>query len=258
MQTVQQASPNFFIPVATVYLLLCAVQLAVCQRRPQLWSPKKTLHTDRQWLDLVLVLCAGAAILLLGQAYRSNLLFPRGETGTAGLVYWSLNQVIIYGPILAVLFYRRQGPLTVFLSPVGLHKKLLWGIGLGLGGVVLFLAMRNELGRFGAVLAYALSVHNLAYYALPVFLEGVAVAFGFVRIRWALGLPAALVLPAVLFALAHVPGSIEGGSTWSEIAAFFVFNTGLVTALLYFIQRSQDVIWIWVIHYLMDAAIKAY
>lgn len=258
MQTVQQASASFFIPVATVYLLLCAIQLLVCQRRPQLWTPKKTLSSDRPWFDLLLVLGAGAAILALGEAWRRELLLPRGAEGTAGIVYWTLNQAIIYGPIFLVLFYRRQGLATVFVSPAGLHKKLLWGVGLGLAGVLLFLALRNELSQFGAVMTYALLTDNLAYYALPVFLEGVALAFGFVRIRWALGLPAALVLPAALFALAHVPGSIEGGSSWSEIAAFFVFNTGLVAALLYLIQRSQDVIWIWVIHYFMDAAIKAY
>ena len=109
MQTVQQASASFFIPVATVYLLSCVIQLLVCQRRPQLWTPKKTLSTDRPWFDLLLVLAAGAAILALGQAWRGEWLLPHGEKGaTARLVYWTLNQAIIYGPIFLVLFYRRR------------------------------------------------------------------------------------------------------------------------------------------------------
>ena len=157
-----------------------------------------------------------------------------------------------------VLVYRRQAAETLFVSSVSLYKKCLWGVGLGLAGVVLFLAMRGELSHFGSVMAHAASIDNLAYYALPIFLEGVALAFCFVRIRWALGLPAALVLPALLFALAHVPGSIENGTGWAEIAAFFVFNSVLVAAMLYIIQRLQDVIWIWALHYLMDAAIEAY
>ena len=63
---------------------------------------------------------------------------------------------------------------------------------------------------------------------------------------------------AVFFAAAHIPGSLEEGRSFAYIAAFFVFNGTLTTAILYTVQRSRDVIWIGVVHYLMDIAIEAF
>jgi len=43
-----------------------------------------------------------------------------------------------------------------------------------------------------------------------------------------------------------------------KIAAFFLLNTLLPTAVLYVVQRSADCIWIGIVHYLMDVAIDAF
>jgi hypothetical protein len=56
------------------------------------------------------------------------------------------------------------------------------------------------------------------------------------------------------FALAHVsPFPADAG----ELAAFFVLNAALVPAILYTALRSEDVIWIGLVHYRMDMAIEA-
>lgn len=88
-------------------------------------------------------------------------------------------------------------------------------------------------------------------------LEGVAVAFVFVRLRWALGLGPAVLVPAMLFAAAHVPGQLHQGHRLAYVIAFFVFNASLTTAVLLVADRSADVLWLGLIHYVLDVAIAA-
>jgi hypothetical protein len=164
--------------------------------------------------------------------------------------------LIIFSPIAAVLIGRRQGPQTIFLSPRRLAEKIALGLTLGVAAVAIYLVLRGELLRLGECLAAAVAPERLNYF-VPIFLEGVAIAFGFVRFRWLVGTPAALAIPAVLFATAHVPGQLAEQRTLVEIAAFFVFNSALVSAVLWTVQRSRDVVWMGMVHYLMDIAIKA-
>lgn len=89
-------------------------------------------------------------------------------------------------------------------------------------------------------------------------MEGVVVAFLFVRIRWTLGLWPAILIPAVLFAVGHVPRQIAAEQSAGTMIAFFVFNTCLPAAILYVVARSRDIIWIGIVHYVMDIAIKAF
>jgi len=124
-------------------------------------------------------------LLLLGQAYRMGYLLPEG-TSTAAIVFWTLNNLIIYSPVFLVLAIRRQPLSTVFLSGRGLIRKSAVGAVMALLAVVLYLAFRGEIGRFPRLLAAATNRKSVPHLR-PVFLEGVAVAFLFVRIRWALG-----------------------------------------------------------------------
>jgi hypothetical protein len=120
-----------------------------------------------------------------------------------------------------------------------------------------YLALRGEISQFRAVLIEVATISSLGNF-VPVFLEGVAVAFGFVRLRWAFGLPVALIVPGLFFALAHVPREINEGRSILVIAAFFVFNSALLPAILYTVDRSRDVVWIGIVHYLMDVATRAF
>ncbi len=254
-EPVQEASWAFFLAVAAAYLAACGLWLGMTSRLPRSWPPKRDLRTDRRWVDFGLAIVAVAAILLLGAAYRQGYLLPRAE-GVAGRVTWALNTLIIYSPIAVVLAARRQRADTVFLSGAGLARKIAFGLGAGVVSVTLFHALRGDPGLIPRTLARAAGPDCLGD-GLPVFLEGVALAFLFVRLRWAVGLRAAIVVPCLLFALAHVPGQVEEGRGGLEIAAFFAFNALLPAAVLYVAQRSQDVTWLGIVHYLMDVAIEA-
>ena len=253
---IQQASSFFFLPLAAAYLTACGVWLLVSRRWPALWPPYRALETDRRHLDFAIALAAAAGILLLGAVYRAGWLPRVPEPGWRHELVWVLDNLIIYSPIWIALALRRQPPRTVFLAGARLGVRAAVGLALALLSVVLFLAMRGEIGRLPAVLGGAVSARRIADF-VPVFLEGVALAFVFVRLRWTAGRRVAVLLPALLFALAHVPGELAQGRAALEIAAFFAVNTVLVAAILDVARRSQDIVWLGIVHYLMDIAIGA-
>jgi len=117
--------------------------------------------------------------------------------------------------------------------------------------------LRGELGRFGAVLVGIVDKDNATNF-LPVTLEGVALAFLFVRIRWVFGPAVALLVPSVLFAAAHLPRQFADGLGPAEIVAFFALNTLLPAAILAIVVHSRDVIWLGIVHYIMDIAIRVF
>lgn len=254
MQDPQTATAYFLVPVATAYLTVCALWLVYDWRWKLSQSEPPLEESNHPYWDLLLTLVAGAGILLLGAAYRAGWLFPTGGTAL-GRVGWLVDNGIIYSPIVAVLAVRRQSSHTLFLSATRLPEKILLGLLLGVVAITIYSGMRGELREVPGYLASAVDSDKLVDF-VPVFLEGVALAFAFVRLRWAVGMAAAIAIPSLLFAVAHVPGAIESGRGTAHVAVFFVFNTTLPAAILWTIGRSRDVIWIGLAHYLMDIAIR--
>jgi hypothetical protein len=256
MDSVQESSGLFFLPLAVAYLSACGGWFLLNRFRPSLWVSPRLGKQSRDYKDLGLALLAVIGILLLGQVYRMGFLLPTKGESWIFRITWIIDNLIIYSPIFVVMWLRKQPLVSIFLSPQGLEKKLGIGLVLGIIAVVLFLLLRDETGRLPEIATKAIEPRRLADF-VPVFLEGVAVAFLFVRLRWAFGLLSALLIPALLFALAHVPGQMAAGTSFPEMASFFVVNTGLVAVVLYIVQRSEDVIWIGIVHYLMDIATNA-
>ena len=256
MQDPQSATAYFLLPVAAAYLTACALWLAY-DRRFQLRQSEPPLgESNHPYWDLLLTVVAAAAIFMLGAVYRAGWLLPSGDTA-AGRIDWLVDNVIIYSPIAAVQAIRRQSSRTMFLSMTRLPEKILLGLALGLIAIVVYSALRGELREVPGYLASTVDVEKLAVF-IPVFLEGVVLAFAFVRLRWAVGVTAAIAIPSILFAAAHVPGAIEAERGLSYIAIFFAFNTVLSAAILWTVGRSRDVVWIGLAHYLMDIAIRAF
>jgi hypothetical protein len=167
-----------------------------------------------------------------------------------------IDNLIIFSPIGLVLWARRQSLDTVFVSPRRLPEKFALGLVLGILSLSLYSALRGEASLIPSRLLSATTLDKLVDF-LPVFLEGVALAFGYVRFRWLAGTILALTLPPVLFAAAHIPAQIANERTLAYMAVFFAFNTVLGSAILWTVARSRDVIWIGIVHYLVDVAIEA-
>lgn len=249
---VQTATADFFIPVAAAYGAALIGWWWIASRWPQVWPAEADAETRRPWLDLGVCVAVMLAILGMGQLYRVDWLLPK-----RGLWNYTINQALIYAPLFAALLARRQSGSTVWLTRHNLGRKVGIGLALGFLAVVVFLALRGDLGQLPDEVARAVTPNSLAHF-FPVFMEGVAVAFIFIRLRWAVGALWATVGPALLFAAAHVPRGIESGSTFAEIAAFFVFNTLIVIVILQVLRRSRDVIWLGLVHFLMDVPTRAF
>lgn len=252
----QEASLRFFLPVAAAYVAACTGWLLLQKHRMTAPVCADLRPAGRPWTDLGLALLAAIGILALGQVYRNGWLFPAGS-GWMGIIGWQLNNVIIFSPIAAVLLFRRQSLATIYLDPHGLVRKITVGLGLSVVATFVYLALRKELADLPGVWKGVLVPKNLANLP-PVMLEGIALAFLFERLRWCVRLVPALLIPSLLFATAHIPSQMESGLGASGIAAFMFLNTLLPMFILYVVSVSRDVIWIAIVHFIMDIAIGAF
>lgn len=255
MQDPQTATSFFLGPIAVAYLFACAGWMAYDRMAHLAASEPQDTPSERPSLDLLLMLAAGAGILGLGSVYRHGWLLPTGDTwmGRAG---WMLDNLVIYSPIAGVLALRRQGPGTLFLSRTRLAEKIAVGLVLGVASLALYSVLRGEASQIGPRLARAIEPDALVDF-LPVFLEGVALAFAFVRFRWLVGTIPAVVVPVLVFAAAHVPSQLANDRTLVHMAIFFAFNSVLSGVILMTVARSRDIVWIGLVHYLLDVAIEA-
>lgn len=253
---VQEASLHFFVPVTLAYLVACGGWIVFARCKVVTWPRGPFPTCNRPWLEFLWVGLAVIGIFALGQAYRAGLLLPAGS-GWVHHLTWLLDNLIIFSPIFILLAIRRQGLETILLSFKELGRKVAVGAVLAIVGTAVFLALRGELASFPSVIKGVVAPENATNFA-PVFLEGVALAFLFVRIRWALGFRSAILVPAVLFAVAHIPRQMDGGESTGTMVAFFFLNTLLPAAILYVVFLSRDIIWLGIVHYVMDIAINAF
>jgi len=199
---VQEASVRFFIPIILAYLTACGGWLLLERFRLVPRSTKPFPTTDRPWLDLFAAVVATVGIFALGSCYRAGLLLPSGP-GWVHHLTWTINNLIIFSPIALVLVFRRQGSTTILLSPKNVERKVTAGAVLGIATTAVFLTLRSELSHIGTVLVGIVDKDNATNF-LPVMLEGVALAFLFVRIRWVFGPVVALLAPSVLFVVVYI------------------------------------------------------
>ena len=253
----QGATAEFFSTITVTYLVVCGLWFASARLFGDAWPRGADVPpSDRRWLDLGVTAIVAVGVLGLGQLMSSGLLLPRASGGL-GMLTFNVNTLIVYSPLLIALIVRRQPASTVLLAPRRPVASVLVGSALALVGLGVYLALASELHRFGPVVLEACGIHALSHF-IPVFLEAVAVGFLYVRLRWVCGEIPSLLVPCLLFAVGHLRRSIDSGRPPAEIAAFFVLNTLLPFAIFFTVVRSREVIWIGVVHYLLDVAIGAF
>ncbi len=247
---------TFFGSIVAAYLVACGGWALTFRLRPGWWPPSEPPRTQRKWLDLALVVVVAAAIIGIGEMWRRGWLLPQ-PAGWVGDAAWQLNNLLIFAPLFVALGARRQSTETVYLSGRGLPIKLAAGAFLGVLAIATFHLLRGEPRSITATLAEAGRWQNLKNF-LPVFLEGLAVVYAFVRLRWAFGEWPALLVPAALFAAAHIPRQVQNGLAPELMAVYFAVTAVITVAVLMTLARSRDVVWLGIVHYLMDIAIGAF
>jgi hypothetical protein len=221
--------------------------------KPALWNSGPEYHFSHPWWDTLWAFVAAIATIAIGQLYSGGLLIPKGSISGVVLTE-ALNQSIIFSPFIALLLLRRQPLSTAWLPSHHLPVRIAIGMGLALLAVLGFVLMRGQLGEFGTILGSVYHPKNVGY-AVQIFLEELAIAVVFVRFRaavgkkWFLGV---LISVAFLFSVSHYPAKIGEGLSFLAATRDVIIDGALVSAVVYVLQRSKDIVWFWWIHFAMD------
>jgi len=230
------------------YVLALVVWDRISRRQTNLWPAPDAAAFAHPWRELGYCALGIVAVIGVGQLYTRHWLLP--AHGTAGQPLEAINQLLIFSPLLAIPFIRKQGVASMWLPLSRVWQRVLIGLVLSLIAVLAFVNLRSGAGKFVDVIAAVYHPKNLGN-LVQVLCEDVAIAIVFVRMRAAIGLLWSIVVVGVLFAAAHIPAMLSTGAGLNEILNL-AMDAGLGIIVLYFLQRGADVWWFWLIHFAMD------
>ena len=215
---------------------------------PDIWPRREAHNFSHPWREVGWALLAILVTLAIGQLYIRNWLLPSADS--IRFLVDSFNQIIIFCPLLLLLFIRRHPLSSAWLPTDRIWIRILVGISLALIAILFFTLVRKGSDSWIVVVPQVYHPKNLPY-LVQVFLEDIAVAILFVRFRSALGLWQTVVLVAVLFASGHIPALLAEGVAINELESL-VLDSILAICVISIIQRSADIWWFWCIHFAMD------
>ena len=221
--------------------------------KPIIWKYDTVYPFQHPWRETLWVLLAAIGTIGIGQLYSHNLLLP--ETGVVkSPLTNSINQIIIFFPFILLLFIRHQPFSTVWLPSQFPLIRVGVGIALALCAIIVFLLIRKPEPSFFDIIAGVYHPKNLGY-AVQVFLQDCSVAMLLVRFKAAVGKKWFLwviIVVAFLFSASHYPLKMTQGLSFITATREILIDGLLVSGILYVIQRSQDILWFWCIHFAMD------
>jgi hypothetical protein len=233
--------------LVVAYAVACGGWWLVSRLVP-LWRAPDRPTFAHPWREAGLALLAGGGVIALGQLWLRGI-----RLSTPGRWYplaESINQIIIFSPIVLLPVVRRQGWSSAWIQPDRLWARL--GLGLGLAWCVLLVYSLTETGAPGWDVTVR-EVYRPAHFhlAVQVLLEDLAIAILFVRFAAALSPLLAFVLVAALFAGGHVPTMLAKGASSRELLEL-IRDFGLVILMIGTVWRGADIAWFWPVHYALD------
>lgn len=237
-----------YVPLAFAYLVALGGWLLANHLLEEVWSRKPVQEFDRPWKELAIALVGALGILAVGQLWIRGIRLP--EEGPLGSVLASLNQLLIFAPILVVIVARRQPWSTAWLPRGKVPMRLLIGLLLAGLAVGTYSILRADAAAPWTLLGRIWRYENVDK-MVQVFLEDTTIAILFVRLASTIGMRWATVVVACLFAVGHIPAMISQGATWFELVAL-LRDVGLGVAVILVLQRSRDIVWFWCIHFSLD------
>ena len=230
------------------YSVALLAALGISWRAPRLWPSGAAPAFPHPWREVAWALVATAAVLSLGVLYSRGRLFPATSQHRPALD--AINQIVIYAPFPLLLVLRRQGPETAWLPRRDIVLRVGIGLGLALLALIVYAVARFGLGVLPQLVAHVYAPSHVSY-LVQVLLEDLSIAILFVRFRNVLGLRWTLLLVALLFAAARVPGLLARGEHTSDLWRL-IGDVGLGVLGLALLQRLQDVWWFWMVHFALD------
>jgi hypothetical protein len=237
-----------YIPLVLSYLVALGGWLLADRLLRGVW-PHDSVHAfSRPWKEFGIALLGTLGILVLGQLWTRGIRLP--EEGSSGPVLASLNQVLIFSPVLVVVVARRQPWSTAWLPRGKFATRLLVGLLLASAAVTTYSLLRADSAAPWVLLGRIWRYPNLDE-MVQVLLEDITIAILFVRLAGAVGMRWATVVVASLFAAGHIPAMVAQGATGLELAGL-LRDAGLGVAVILVLQRSRDILWFWCVHFCLD------
>jgi hypothetical protein len=213
-----------------------------------IWPLEPVEDFAKPWREFGIAVAGGVGILVMGQLWSRGIRLP--EQGVFGPILGSINQLLVFAPILLVVLLRRHPWATAWLPSGRVVPRLLAGLALSAVAVTTYSLLREGTDApwvlFGRIWRY-----ENADKMVQVFLEDLTIAVLFVRLAGSIGTRWAVVLVACLFAVGHIPAMIAGGASASELSGL-LRDAGLGIAVILVLQRSRDVVWFWCLHFCLD------
>lgn len=235
-------------PLVVSYVVALGGWLLASRLFPKVWPGGPEERIAKPWREFGIALLGAIGIVAMGQLWTRGIRLP--TRGALGPILASINQLLIFAPILLVVIIRRQPWTSAWLPRTHIVTRLLVGVVLAILAVTVYSLLRK-----GADTPWSLIGRMCRYEHIDnmvqVFLEDLTIAILFVRLAAAIGRRWATVIVACLFAAGHIPVMISHGVTWFE-AAGLLGDTVLGIAVILVLQRSRDVVWFWCIHYCLD------
>ncbi|HET9056825.1 MAG TPA: hypothetical protein VFN30_08265 [Chitinophagaceae bacterium] len=199
--------------------------------------------------EFIYALLVSLALVSLSTARE----FLRSLLGAGGLS-WTLRILIIYSPIFIYLAVTKQKLSTCFISLDKIQYKMIAGLFAALvSGYIFIIIIGNT--DYPAFLRYTWNEANVGAQVLQTFLEGVAVGFLVYRLFALLNPHLASLIVAVIFMLGHIQSyTVELGHSGIEATILIIAHTGITYVILLFLNKTQDLISIFFLHWFINAA----
>jgi hypothetical protein len=208
--------------------------------RPQTPPPR----FEHPWRQVLHAVVAVVGVLLVGAVYSKGWLLPSGARSHPFLD--AIDQVLIYSPMLLLVW--RQGTETAWLPRDRVPQRISAGAAVAQVALMAYALARGTSWQALVMRVYA--VGNFSW-LVQVLLEDISIAALFVRLSAAISSRLALIVVAVLFAAAHIPGMLSAGATASSLLPL-VIDALLGVLVLSVLQRSRDVWCFWMVHFALD------
>jgi hypothetical protein len=233
--------------LAIAYGTVCLIWLTVSRLLPY-WRAPKRPSFERPWREVGFALLAAFLVIGLGQLWLRGVRLPNHTSWRP--VFESINQIIIFSPVLLLLLWRRQPLASAWLPLPHVAPRLAIGLGLAVIALVIYTALERGAPSFLSALQRVFDPRN-GHVAVQVLLEDITIAILMVRFGAALTNKWAVIVAAALFAGGHIPTMVsQGASSVQLIGLFRDFGLGVIvlgTAL-----RGADILWLWPVHYALD------
>ena len=247
----------FFLAIVMAYGSACGIWLVLNKYFPAFWPQESLAQPEGRYKEILPMILGVVGILAIGQMYQQGWLIPEPDNVYLASASWVLNNLLIYAPVFVVLYFRKQSVNTVFLSARKTGVKVGFGLGVSVVAMYLFYLISGSEKAFFEVFSNAAQLSSIRNFP-AVFLEGVAVAFLFVRLSWTIGLKWAIIIPSLLFGLSHLATWSQSGDWLTLVLPYFLVTISTTVLVLYTTNKSKDVIWLGIIHFLMNQAIVTF